>query len=100
MRLVKAYRAPEMNFAEIGRYQDAAWAYVKERRMERATLWPFRAAEYHAKGWWREASWRRRGWFYLVYFGKWARAGLIDAVTGYGQQVSNVVETSAVIMML
>lgn len=96
----ETYLALKNNFAQIGRYDDAAWAYVKERKMERATLWPFRSAQYYAGGWWREANWWQRGRFYSIYFGKWAWAGLIDAVTGYGQQVSNVLGMSAFIIVL
>jgi hypothetical protein len=96
----ETYRALKVNFIEIGRYKDAAWAYVRERKMERAALWPSRAAEYYGGVWWSEASSWRRGCFYLACFGKWAWAGVIDVVTGYGQQVSNVLGTSAFIMVL
>jgi len=39
----EAYLALKNNFAEIGRYDDASWAYRKERQMEKATKAPWRA---------------------------------------------------------
>jgi len=36
----EAYLALKTNFDSIGRYDDASWAYVKERRMERAMYFP------------------------------------------------------------
>jgi len=99
-RARETYRALKVNFVQIGYYPDAAWAYVKERKMERATLCPLRAAEYYAEEWSSKTNWWQQGWFFWVYFGKWVWAGLIDAVTGYGQQISNVLRTSAVITVL
>jgi len=36
----EAYMALKINFESIGRYDDAAWAYVKERQMEKALHFP------------------------------------------------------------
>lgn len=37
------------NFNQIGRYDDASWAYVKERQMEKMTYHPKVARTYYAK---------------------------------------------------
>ena len=70
-RAKEAYLALKNNFAEIGRYDDAAWAYRKERRMEKATKAPWRARRYYGNNlplltkirtrWWtKRARWIKR----------------------------------------
>jgi len=36
----EAYLLLKNNFNQIGRYDDASWAYIKERQMEKKTHWP------------------------------------------------------------
>lgn len=41
----RAYLGLKINFKEIGYYDDARWAYLKERRMERKTYFPTKEGE-------------------------------------------------------
>lgn len=36
----EAYLALKNNFSQIGRHEDAAWAYIKQRQMEKASYFP------------------------------------------------------------
>lgn len=60
----EAYLALKTNFESIGRYDDAAWAYVKERRMEKAALFG-------------HLNWQNSG--------SWLFSWLADALAGYGE---------------
>ncbi|MDO8637767.1 MAG: pentapeptide repeat-containing protein, partial [Dehalococcoidia bacterium] len=44
-RARRAYLGLKVNFREIGYYDDARWAYLKERRMERKTCFPIKEGE-------------------------------------------------------
>lgn len=37
---MEGYRALKVNWREMGRHDDARWAYIKERQMEKKTFWP------------------------------------------------------------
>jgi len=65
------------NFNSIGRYEDAAWAYIKEQQMEKmAHYW-----EWRARGW---RFWRGRGSFW-----RWLRSWTYEVLTGYGERPLN-----------
>ena len=63
-RAREAYLALKTNFESLGRYDDAAWAYVKERRMEKAALF-------------KHLNWRTSA--------SWLFNWLADALAGYGE---------------
>ncbi|MCI0558723.1 MAG: pentapeptide repeat-containing protein [Nitrososphaera sp.] len=74
-------------YLSSGRYREASWGYLKERRMRRATLAPWRAKSYYGDalvqrpgflGW-------RRGWFYLKHTWLWFFDWLNDTTSGYGE---------------
>ena len=69
----EAYLLLKNNFNSIGRYEDAAWAYVKEQRMEKAALM-------------RHLDWQQfpRRPFWRA-FTPWALNWAWDALTGYGE---------------
>ena len=70
---MEAYLILKNNFNSIGRYGDAAWAHVKEQRMERAALR-------------RELDWRRlRTPAFSTTLGSWLLNLLWDKLTGYGE---------------
>ena len=46
----EAYMALKNNFAEIGRYGDESWAYVKERQMGKMCHAPWRARRFYVMG--------------------------------------------------
>lgn len=46
------YRVFKNNFLSLGNYEDASWAYIKERQMRRKTHWPpNRIRENHLQEW-------------------------------------------------
>ena len=67
----EAYLLLKNNFSSIGRYEDAAWAYVKEQQMEKMA--------YH----W---GWRWRFWRPWPAFGRWLRNWAYELLTGYGER--------------
>jgi uncharacterized protein YjbI with pentapeptide repeats len=76
----EAYLALKNNFAEIGRYEDAAWAYRKERRMEKL------AALQKAKEAWQEHDWKGT----VPHYVKVAIDQLVECVCDYGESVPRV----------
>jgi uncharacterized protein YjbI with pentapeptide repeats len=76
----EAYLALKNNFAEIGHYDDAAWAYCKERRMEKLT------ALQEAKLAWQVRDWKRA----LCRYAKVARDQLEECACDYGESVPRV----------
>lgn len=71
-----------------GRYREASWAYLKERRMRRATLIPWRAKSYHGDALVQNSGFLgwRWSWFYLKYVLLWVFDWLSDATSGYGER--------------
>jgi uncharacterized protein YjbI with pentapeptide repeats len=93
----EAYLALKSNFESIGRYDDASWAYVRERKMEKMTHHPRLARQYYEEleGLAHDANWRVPGWwwFYLRHTAKWASDWVVEVVCGYGESVVNVLRT-------
>jgi uncharacterized protein YjbI with pentapeptide repeats len=116
-RAKEAYLALKNNFAEIGRYDDAAWAYRKERQMEKATKAPWRARGKRHYGdllpfpakvrrFWEEL--RELGiqppvaylslprwsplvwWFWFKYTLKWLADWFVELLCGYGESLWRV----------
>jgi uncharacterized protein YjbI with pentapeptide repeats len=77
----EAYLALKNNFAEIGHHNDAAWAYRKERRMEKLT------ALQKAKLAWQVRDWKRA----IRRYAKVASDQLEEWVCDYGENVRRVV---------
>lgn len=76
----QTYRALKNNFQQLGRYNDARWAYLRERRMEKREMW-------------RQATraLRERHWKTAV--GNGVRAvsdQLVELVCDYGEGLSRV----------
>jgi len=86
----EAYLLLKNNFNQIGRYEDASWAYVKEQQMEKmAHYWRWRAwgqwedVDYGRE--WRSWGWRAsRAW---GPFWRWLRNWAYELATGYGERV-------------
>jgi len=76
----EAYLALKNNFAEIGRYEDASWAYRKERRMEK------RAALQKAKDAWQEHNWKGA----IPGYVKVAGDQLVEWMCDYGEGLGRV----------
>jgi hypothetical protein len=75
----EAYLLLKNNFNQIGRYEDASWAYVKEQQMEKmGHYWE-----------WRSHGWRIwRAWGSLW---RWLRNWAYELATGYGERPWNPV---------
>lgn len=76
----EAYLALKNNFAEIGRYNDAAWAYCRERRMEKL------AALQKAKEAWQKRDWKGA----IPRHAKVAGDQLVEWVCDYGEGLGRV----------
>lgn len=66
----EAYLLLKNNFNQIGRFEDASWAYVKEQQMEKMA--------FHWE--WREHGWKAWGSFW-----RWLRNWAYELLTGYGE---------------
>jgi len=83
----EAYLLLKNNFNQIGRYEDASWAYVKEQQMEKmAHYW-----EWRAHGW---KVWQAWGFFW-----RWLRNWAYELATGYGERPWNPVIGGVLIML-
>jgi len=88
----EVYLSLKNYFLDVGRYDDAGWAFVQERRMERETYFPPRAHIFYGKELVSaielnsvlERALRtpyvvaRKWWFYLKYTWKWISSWLYD----------------------
>jgi hypothetical protein len=73
----EVYLLLKNNFNQIGRYEEASWAYVKERQMERKAL-------YQEHRWW---IWPLNRWMPKSWnsWWRWVLAWGTEALTKYGQ---------------
>lgn len=75
----EGYLLLKNNFNQIGRYEDASWAYVKEQQMEKMAFhW-----EWRSHGW---QVWRAWGSLW-----RWLRNWFYELSTGYGERPWNAV---------
>lgn len=75
-------------FLFSGHYQEASWAYLKERQMRRGTMVPWRAKIYYEGTIAKNPGllrWRWC-WFYLKYGVLWLVDWLTDLTSGYGER--------------
>jgi uncharacterized protein YjbI with pentapeptide repeats len=93
----EAYLALKNAFESAGRYDDAGWAYIKERTMEKMTHHPLRARRYYAEleNVSREINCRFRQWwsFYFRHTLTWIGDWLVELVCGYGESTVRVLST-------
>ena len=75
-------------FVNSGRYEDASWAYVKERQMERKSYFPLTARQYYGSELPGKYSFISFRWwlFYAKYTFKWLFAWMVELVLGYGER--------------
>ena len=83
----EAYLALKNNFAEIGRYRDESWAYVKERQMGKMMHHPRLARKYYGEGLPENPNVWQLGWFYIRHTTKWALDWIVEWTCGYGESV-------------
>jgi hypothetical protein len=102
-RAREAYLALKNNFKELGRYDDASWAYRKERRMERKmSAWCRAAREYREEKERIEEKhrWLGRPWFYIRHGAKWLADTAVQGVTDYGESPRLVLGWAALILLV
>lgn len=92
----EAYLALKSNFAHIGRYDDATWAYRKERRMEKMCSAPWRARRFYGRTQLADSeesrpAWHPRVlWFYARHTLKWLADWFVELLCGYGESLWRV----------
>jgi len=70
----ESYLLHKNNFLSLGRYEDAAWAYIKEQQMEKMAY---------------RSEWRAHGWHLWKAWGslwRWLRNWSYELLTGYGER--------------
>ena len=93
----EAYLALKNNFAEIGRYDDAAWAYRKERQMEKMCSAPWQARRFYGESQLGDSEesrlpdWHPRVlWFYTRHTLKWLADWFVELLCDYGESIWRV----------
>ena len=90
----EAYLALKNNFAEIGRYDDESWAYIKERQMGKMCSAPWRARRFYGASQLGDTeesklpTWHPRVlWFYASHIRRWARDWIEELLCKYGESL-------------
>ena len=102
-RLSLLYQALRINWRASGRAEDASWAYVQERRTERAMHAPWLANRYFGREITGLAGWRCwLGWtlFYTRHSAYWLLSYLADFACGYGERPWNAALVSFLVIWL
>jgi hypothetical protein len=95
----EAYLALKNNFAQIGRYRDESWAYVKERQMGKKMHYPRLARKFYANELPENADVWRLGWFYTRHMAKWAADWVVEWTCGYGESVLRTLRAMVVALV-
>jgi uncharacterized protein YjbI with pentapeptide repeats len=95
----EAYLALKNNFAEIGRYRDESWAYVKERQMGKMMNHPRLARVYYGDELPENANAWRLGWFYFGHTLKWVADWFIELLCGYGESLWRVLACMLLVIL-
>ena len=103
-RAKEAYLALKNNFLSLGRYDDASWAYFKERQMERKANNPLRARRFYSEA---EApntsnSVCKSFAYLLVFYAKhtlrWILDWMAELTCGYGEKPLRTVTFAVLII--
>jgi len=102
-----AYLALKQNFESLGDYEAASWAYIKERKMERACSAPWDARRFFGQEELGDMpqhklppSSPRVWWFFLRHAVKWIGDGTVDALCGYGESIGRVIGWMAFLLFI
>jgi len=99
-RAREAYLALKNNFMGLGRYDDASWAYIKERRMGKKANCPLRAREFYGEmELSKDAGFFSVLWFYVKHTAKWIGDVLEGVSCGYGERPFRSILCSLVIIV-
>lgn len=97
----RIYRSLKVNWISIGNAQDASWAYVRERRSERAMRAPWRRAQFVHNS--RRSLWLQRvirPFHWTVDTLYWLSSWLADLTCGYGEHPWNALAVSLFIIVV
>jgi len=96
----EVYLALKNNFAEIGRYGDESWAYIKERQMEKMMNHPRLARKYYYKKEMLNNPDTRSLWrFYIRHTTKWVAAWVVELACGYGESIPKTLRAMGVALV-
>lgn len=95
----EAYLALKNNFAEIGRYRDESWAYVKERQMGKMINHPRLARKYYGEELTENPNAWRLGWFYFGHTRKWVADWFVELLCGYGESLWRVLAWMVLVIL-
>jgi len=84
------YLALKSNFEQLGRYEDASWAYRKERCMEKREAWETATMALQER---RSGQAIRYGW-------KAALDQVVELVCDYGESIKRILTTMAVVLLV
>jgi hypothetical protein len=96
----EAYQTLKNNFAEIGRYRDESWAYVKERQMGKMMNHPRLARTYYGKELPENPNAWRLGWFYIRHTRKWATDEFVEQLCEYGESIGRTLRAILVTLIV
>jgi uncharacterized protein YjbI with pentapeptide repeats len=85
------YRALKNNFFSTGNYDDASWAYIKERKMRKKSHWPLSVRANYPAAFSRLPTQGSRGkWARFTFYGghllQWLRDWFFDVTSIYGER--------------
>jgi len=102
----EAYLALKTNFAEIGRYRDESWAYIKERQMGKMCSAPWRARRFYGKSQLSDSwgsklpAWHLRvWWFYVRHIWKWFWDWVAEVTCKCGESIFRTLGTMSVALV-
>jgi len=102
----EVYLALKNNFAEIGRYRDESWAYVKERQMGKMCSAPWRARRFYGESQLGDSkesrlpAWHPRvWWFYIRHTWKWSWDWIAEGTCKYGESIFRTLGTMSVALV-
>ena len=90
-----AYLRLKQNFDDLGDYAASAWAYQKERQMEKACSAPWRARRFYGR---QQLGVKRKlpayhpqvWWFFVRHTGEWLKDWFVELLCGYGESIGRV----------
>ncbi|HYP20789.1 MAG TPA: pentapeptide repeat-containing protein, partial [Chloroflexia bacterium] len=101
----EAYLSLKNNFLSLGRYDDASWAYFKERQMERRSHNPVRARRFYEStelvsrqipG--KKIHWLTLSFFFVRHAIKWLLDSFSEITCGYGERPLRVIFCALVVI--
>jgi hypothetical protein len=87
------YLALKKNFEDLGDYDAASWAYIKERQMEKKCSAPWQARRFYGQEQLGDTDDNKLSfhhprvwWFFARHTAKWLMDWLVELICGYGER--------------